>query len=699
MPLRVQSKNTPGKKPANQAPSGKLSATSALSFELPSPPPGTKQLPAGISLCLIVKNEERYLEQCLRSAADVVDEICVVDTGSTDATIEIAKKFGARVEHRQWRDDFAWARNEAISMATKRWVFMLDADEELAPESKSSIKMIGALPAGITALYVTCDNLSDDYKGTGSLSHLIARIFPNHPQIRFISPVHEYISYDKNEMGTDSRLSDVHIVHHGYLKDVVAERKKAERNFLLIRRATETHPEDAFHWYNLGMTCHVVKDYAQGIMALEKMRTILGDAPRAFLPQALVTLAECYSEINDDERALDIVNKAIAASPNLTNAHFALGRIYAKIGRYEEARTQFLQSIEDEKHRGMQFIVDDQIYRWKAQLSLGVTYAQEKRWDEAIAWYDRGLANQPNVQPLLLNRAHAIEGAQRYDEAEAAFREVYARFEDETSIVQYINFLLRRREYARASQMMEAKLDQISPRTAATFLIAQAQIAHQSSDSDAELRHLRSANERDPSAGPVLDALEAYYLHHGRSADVAALKEREMLFEPVEAPDFVRRSYRFISMKQFVEAARVAQAGLRIAPADSELRYNAAVAKVQLGDIEGALTDLKTIPSGCKPVGERAALLRATLHRDAKQWAEALAVLEDASVDPENVDAALLKAGALEGLGQFDAAAAALECIFTADRQRVGMEIAGLYIRQGRFAEAQQAAGRALAQQ
>ena len=86
-----------------------------------------------IALCVIAKNEEEYLADCLDSARPFVDEIVVVDTGSTDRTVEIARAHGARIEHFTWINDFAAARNFAIEAATKDWILMLDADERLEP--------------------------------------------------------------------------------------------------------------------------------------------------------------------------------------------------------------------------------------------------------------------------------------------------------------------------------------------------------------------------------------------------------------------------------------------------------------------------------------------------------------------------------------------------------------------------------------
>ena len=95
-----------------------------------------------LSLCMIVKNEEKYLHDCLQSVCDIVDQIVIVDTGSEDKTIEIAKEFGAEIHHFDWVDDFSAARNESIKQATSEWILWLDADERLESLSKNEIQKI-----------------------------------------------------------------------------------------------------------------------------------------------------------------------------------------------------------------------------------------------------------------------------------------------------------------------------------------------------------------------------------------------------------------------------------------------------------------------------------------------------------------------------------------------------------------------------
>ena len=92
-----------------------------------------------LSVCMIVKNEERFLGQCLASVKDIADELIVIDTGSTDRTIEIAREHGAQVGHFEWCNDFAAARNVSIAPATGDWILFLDADEELSPAEKQNL--------------------------------------------------------------------------------------------------------------------------------------------------------------------------------------------------------------------------------------------------------------------------------------------------------------------------------------------------------------------------------------------------------------------------------------------------------------------------------------------------------------------------------------------------------------------------------
>jgi glycosyltransferase involved in cell wall biosynthesis len=130
-----------------------------------------------LSLCMIVKNEEATLSKSLSSVKNVVDEMVVLDTGSTDRTPEIAKKFGAKVHHFEWCNDFSAARNEALKYVTGDWILVLDADETL------SQKIVPQLQQAIRREeYVLINLLRHEVGAEQSPYSLVSRLFRNHPQ-------------------------------------------------------------------------------------------------------------------------------------------------------------------------------------------------------------------------------------------------------------------------------------------------------------------------------------------------------------------------------------------------------------------------------------------------------------------------------------------------------------------------------------
>ena len=126
------------------------------------PQPGVLPEKPMLSICMIVRDEETTLPRCLKSVQDVADEVIVVDTGSKDNTVSIARDFGAKVYHFEWRDDFAAARNESLKYASGDWIFQIDADEELLPGSISHLRKAMLNPWCLVCV-ITCDNGTDEW--------------------------------------------------------------------------------------------------------------------------------------------------------------------------------------------------------------------------------------------------------------------------------------------------------------------------------------------------------------------------------------------------------------------------------------------------------------------------------------------------------------------------------------------------------
>ncbi len=165
-----------------------------------------------ITLSMIVKNEEQYLRDCFESVKGVVDEIVLVDTGSTDSTLEIAKKYNAKIFHFKWINDFAAARNFALENSSGDWILYLDADERLSPKSKQEILNLTKIKKSIA---YNCRLLNiDEHNNRPSVMKYV-RLFPNHKSLKFEGAVHEQIEFSilRNKIAISE--CDIEILHVG----------------------------------------------------------------------------------------------------------------------------------------------------------------------------------------------------------------------------------------------------------------------------------------------------------------------------------------------------------------------------------------------------------------------------------------------------------------------------------------------------
>ncbi len=205
-----------------------------------------------LSLCMIVRDEQALLPQCLDSVRGLADEIIVVDTGSRDSTPEIARTAGALVLHQPWTGDFAAARNAGLNAAGGDWILVLDADEYLHPEDRERLRPL--LEQGEVEAYslISVDLLDGGGFTESELSQNI-RLWRNRPEYRFAGSVHEQIVVALARADARIEHSGVRIVHTGYLTSAAKNRRRLERNLDLARREVEATPDDIFHQYGLGM--------------------------------------------------------------------------------------------------------------------------------------------------------------------------------------------------------------------------------------------------------------------------------------------------------------------------------------------------------------------------------------------------------------------------------------------------------------
>jgi len=198
-----------------------------------------------LSQCMIVKNEEKNIGRALGWAKDIAFEQIVVDTGSTDRTVEIAEKMGAKVYHFEWINDFAAAKNYAMDLAKGNWIAILDADEYMsqndAKELITILKKIQGDPVAskeCDAITCTFVNLDDNDNVISVISH--QRVFQNRPDLRFTGKIHEVIRLSNNHFNAP----DLRILHTGYTQAAHADANKTERNVSMLRKELERDPDN-----------------------------------------------------------------------------------------------------------------------------------------------------------------------------------------------------------------------------------------------------------------------------------------------------------------------------------------------------------------------------------------------------------------------------------------------------------------------
>lgn len=287
-----------------------------------------------ISLCMIVKNEERFLARCLSSVQGIVEEIVIVDTGSTDSTIEIAKFFNATVVSFNWVNDFSKARNEALKYAKSDYILVLDADEYLDEDHAQLMK-----PLDKDAYFI---NIRSALKGGISTVHPVIRLFRNCPELKFTGKIHEQILVP-SEKGLSTEYTQLLVHHDGYLLDVIAEKNKQERNLAMLLAELKEN-ETGFTLFNLRIQYKTMGKYKQAIAMLEKAFPL--STGYSYVSKLISSLIQCYMELGEYQNALVICNEAISAFSEYTDLYYLQGQIYESINYMNDAKRSYRRCIE-----------------------------------------------------------------------------------------------------------------------------------------------------------------------------------------------------------------------------------------------------------------------------------------------------------------------------------------------------------------
>ena len=365
-----------------------------------------------ISLCMIVKNEEANLRPCIESVGDLVSEIIVVDTGSTDETVRIARELGARVFHFDWVGDFAAARNESIRHATGQWIFWMDADDRLDPRAIAQLKWAAASGAADAFL---CMVSSRTPTGERDITEHV-RLFRNGLGIRFSSAVHETVFPDLVRLGLRLVITDIEIQHTGYESQEV-RRIKAARNLAILESQIEKNPEDHALYFYRGQARGMIGD-TDGLAAdlrhyLESTQPDIRFNTLRFWAHA--SLLSLPSTRQDPARHRALLDSALAEFPGHPRFLLERASIQMAEGRPEEALADLRRAHEALKGKVLGLAPSP----LQVELRLAECCRELGRRDEAISWAERAHRRSTGDPGAGIALARLYLEAGRLPEAEA----------------------------------------------------------------------------------------------------------------------------------------------------------------------------------------------------------------------------------------------------------------------------------------
>jgi glycosyltransferase involved in cell wall biosynthesis len=361
-----------------------------------APPAAEVSARQGVSLCMIVRNEEHHLPDCLRSVAGIFDDVVVVDTGSQDRTRAVAESFGARVFDFPWVDSFAAARNESLRHARGKWVLWLDADDRLDEENRHKLKdVLAGLGDELDAYAMKVRSVLDANRTAFRVLDQV-RLFRNLPGVRWDYRIHEQILPAVNRLGGVVRWADVIIDHVGY-QDAGARRGKLERNLRLLEMDHADRSKDGFTLFNLGWT---MLDLGRTEEALTHLQAALEHTrpSSSTLRKLYHLLAVAYRQQQQPVRARETCQEGLkryADDAELLCEEGLLLRDQGDLGGAEESWLRLLDTP-----RGQYFASEEVGLRgFRTRQLLAEVYRVRQRWVEAEVQWRAALAERADFEP------------------------------------------------------------------------------------------------------------------------------------------------------------------------------------------------------------------------------------------------------------------------------------------------------------
>ncbi len=515
-----------------------------------------------LSMCMIARDNERTLSDALKSIKPWVDEMVVVDTGSTDRTRDIARDHGASVHEFLWCDDFAAARNESLRHATGDWVLWMDSDDTISQVDGRKLRDLMQSPdlRSKTAYVAQVRCGSHQETGLTVVDHV--KIIRNIPGICFEGRIHEQVLPSIRRLGGEVGWTDIVIDHSGADYSPEGQARKLERDLRILNKDLENRPGHPFVLFNLGMTHANAGEPTRATEFLTKCIE-MSSTSESHLRKAYSLLV---STLNAMDRPTDAQRRCWEGlgrypdDPELLFLSGTLAQRFDQLVEAEEAYTRILQ-----RNRTRHFSsLDPGIVGHKCRQNLAVVLERMGRWEEAESYWRAIHADMPGyldgwrglVDNLLhQNKVQAVESLLA---------------ESDKTLIQGSAFAITRAqlaanngEHGEAKAILHAAIKQIPDDIEAHHALCK--LLFEAEDEGAE-DALHCLAELDPSNGSVEHNLGLISLRREDYGEALKHFDRSIELRPLSAPTHYYKGIAYQNLGQLEHAQESWNEAIRIDP-------------------------------------------------------------------------------------------------------------------------------------
>lgn len=368
-----------------------------------------------VTAAIIARNEERCIARCLESLQGAVDDVIVVDTGSTDDTKAIASRYGARVFDFEWNDDFSAARNFGSAQVKTDWVIWVDADEWLDPEDIDNPRIVAGLFSTLNAPMVVQVAQVNPLPHRTESAYDIPRMYPTSYGIRWRRRIHEQIMpAPGTEQWPPSPSVNIRLLHDGYDKDVIDRSSKLTRNIKLLRKAVEEDPDDISAWGFLGRDLFHHDEYHESIKAFIELEKRVDESSWYYkqrLPEMRTFYIAALIATDQFDAAHAVALQGTKDTPEYPIHWFDLGKLELRLleMRLAKARQAFYNADVTAKTWQGGTSLDPSIGQWRAKAGMGDVAKLSGNLVEATRIYQQAYREAPEAEALKKMLANIAE--------------------------------------------------------------------------------------------------------------------------------------------------------------------------------------------------------------------------------------------------------------------------------------------------